>query len=356
MIRTSDPWAGLDDFHRTMLDFISGIRGARNRARAGPSSGDRSSIEDALVESVTSQLAAAATESAISPVDPGGDALVTACRTVGQALGIEVRATADWWSGWNRAVERPAGRPGAGLGFSRAAGHASRRTGGAGREASRCWADWPTGGDRRSHSSRRRAACHGPSPHTVCAITKAGSGLSTSSSPQKLDSRAWTIYRTLPDEPQRKLDLFRFSLRLPGLARELWMVFLMALVAAILGLSIPVAAGILVDQVIPEADREGLVVMCGVPGRPGLLGCGVPRDPGAHGAAHRRTGVGDDHPGGVGPIAPASHGFLRQVQLRRSGLRAMEFTKVFKKVSGATVTTMVMGLFALVQPGPAFLL
>ena len=29
MIRTSDPWAGLDDFHRTMLDFIS-----RNR-RAG---------------------------------------------------------------------------------------------------------------------------------------------------------------------------------------------------------------------------------------------------------------------------------------------------------------------------------
>ena len=32
---------------------------------------------------------------------------------------------------------------------------------------------------------------------------------------------AWTFYRTLPDEPQRMLDLLRFSLKLSHLGREL---------------------------------------------------------------------------------------------------------------------------------------
>ena len=63
MIRTSDPWAGLDDFHRTMLDFISGIED--ERIASGWAEFQRSiAHEKALVESVTSQLAAAATETA----------------------------------------------------------------------------------------------------------------------------------------------------------------------------------------------------------------------------------------------------------------------------------------------------
>ena len=36
---------------------------------------------------------------------------------------------------------------------------------------------------------------------------------------------AWMFYRTLPDERLEKSDLIRFSLSLPGLGRELWMVF-----------------------------------------------------------------------------------------------------------------------------------
>ena len=54
---------------------------------------------------------------------------------------------------------------------------------------------------------------------------------------------AWMFYRTLPDNPLRQSDLVRFSLGLPGLARELVMVLVTALVGAILGLSIPVASG-----------------------------------------------------------------------------------------------------------------
>ena len=66
------------------------------------------------------------------------------------------------------------------------------------------------------------------------------------------------FYRTLPDEPQTKLDLVRFSLKVPGLARELWMVFLMALVVALFGLSIPIAVGILIDQ--NTTPEEGVFV------------------------------------------------------------------------------------------------
>ena len=61
----------------------------------------------------------------------------------------------------------------------------------------------------------------------------------------------------LPDEPLGMSDLFRFSVSLRGLARELWMVLAMALLGAFFGLSIPIASGILVDQVIPEADLPG---------------------------------------------------------------------------------------------------
>ena len=48
--------------------------------------------EAALVESASSRLAATANKTSLSAVDPGGDALVTACVAVGQAMGIDVRS------------------------------------------------------------------------------------------------------------------------------------------------------------------------------------------------------------------------------------------------------------------------
>ena len=201
MIRTGDPWAGLDDFHRTILDFISGID--EQESRAGWAEFQRSiAHEAALVESVSSQLAAAATGSpSISAVDPGGDALVTACRTRGTSPGHRGpclrRRAATAGSG---RLERPAGRPGASLRLSRAAGHAA-----AGLVA-------PRGGEpllgqlARPRStrpwpwcrrSRRRA---GPGPPTSCSIPKAGAGPSTSELAGRLRSHSLDV---LPDAPRR---------------------------------------------------------------------------------------------------------------------------------------------------------
>ena len=178
MIRSSDPWAGLDEFHRTMLDYISGIED--EQSRSGWAEFRRSiEHENALVESVTSELAAVATDSAISPIDPGGDALVTACRTLGQTLGIEVRAPRTGGTEGGGPSSDPLGDLARASGF-----HVRpvtlppdwwRRAG-----ASRYWVDWPIRVVCRSLWSRPRGACDGEEPPTSFSIMKAEAGRSTS--------------------------------------------------------------------------------------------------------------------------------------------------------------------------------
>ncbi len=126
MIRTGDPWAGLDDFHRAILDFIAVLDEQETQTRWVEF--ERSiAHETALVQSASSRLAAAANTASLSAVDPGGDALVTACRAVGQDMGIEVRARQSSGDEFCRTFERPAGRPGADRRFSRPPSHARRR-------------------------------------------------------------------------------------------------------------------------------------------------------------------------------------------------------------------------------------
>ncbi len=352
MIRSSDPWAGLDEFHRTMLDYISGVED--EQSQSGWAEFQRSiEHENALVESVTSELAAVATDSSISPIDPGGDALVTACRTLGQTLGIEVRAPRTLGTDGGGPSSDPLGD------LARASGFHVRPV--------TLPPDW-----WRQSGSEPLLGRLGDSGRVPVALIPAKGGLRWGGAAyklfdhegrsrpvderlaQKLESRAWAIYRTLPDEPQRKFDLIRFSLSLPGLKRELWMVSLMALFAALLGLSIPVAAGVLVDQVIPEADRPGLAVMCvflvvlafSAAACRAVQGLMVLRIEGRVSST----------------IIPAvwdrllrlPTGFFAKFSSGDLAFRAMEFSKVFKKVSGATVTTLMMGLFAILNLGLLF--
>jgi NHLM bacteriocin system ABC transporter peptidase/ATP-binding protein/NHLM bacteriocin system ABC transporter ATP-binding protein len=349
MIRTSDPWAGLDAFHGRMLDFISLVDKRELRSRRVDF---RRSMahEDALVASVTSQLAAAAMETVISPVDPGGDALATACRTLGQRLGMEVRAPRTAGSDQAGESKDPLGD------LARASGFHVRPV--------KLGTDW-----WRSPGGEPLLVQLADRGNTPAALVPAeGKARWVSSAYQLFDhegrsqpvdralalgiaSNAWTIYRTLPDEPQTKFDLVRFSLKVPGLVREMWTVFLMALLAALFGLSIPIAAGILVDQVIPEADLFSLGVMCGFLAVLALSaaifrvvqGFLVLRIEGRVSAA----------------IIPAiwdrllrlPTGFFANFSSGDLAFRALEFTRVFKKISGATVTTLVMGLFAIFNLG-----
>ena len=92
MIRSGDPWAGLDDFHRTVLDFIAGIQ--EQEAHARWTEFRRSSPTRRRSSSRSRR------NWRRRPVRCRRDGrcrgrrglLATACRAVGDALGIEVRA------------------------------------------------------------------------------------------------------------------------------------------------------------------------------------------------------------------------------------------------------------------------
>jgi NHLM bacteriocin system ABC transporter peptidase/ATP-binding protein/NHLM bacteriocin system ABC transporter ATP-binding protein len=345
MIRAGDPWAGLDEFHRAALDFMAEIEEQENVARL--SEFQRSNAHDAaVIESVSSRLAAAANTTADSIVDPTDDALLAACRAVGQYMGIEVRPPHRIGNENPDATSDPLGDLARAGGFqvrpvTLADGWWRRRGGDAllGRKS----------GEKhepvalvpvRPRAGRFRPAyeLHDADGHTR-PVDLELAGL--------IEPTAWIFYRTLPDKLLNKSDLIGFSMSLPGLGRELAMVFLMALFGALLALPIPVASGIIFDQVLPAADLPSLVIVCLflvvlivaaaiVQAMQGLL---VLRIDGRVSAT----------------LVPAFWDRLLRLPSRffarfSSGdlaLRAMELSDVFKKVSGAAVATVVTGFFSL---------
>ncbi len=259
MIRTGDPWAGLDDFHRTILDFIAGFD--EQEARGSWAEFRRASArETALLERVSTRLAAAANETS-SPVDDadGQRRCLAACRIVGEAIGIEVRAPqasrtsaarhcrATPWGTW---PERPDSttRPVA-LGEDW-----WRRRGGEpllGRLADRGNAPvalLPARG--RWRWFRRPYELHEPG------------GEQTTRRPQaRPANRAGGLDLLSPAARRAAADRRPAPLcaaRCPSFGRELRLILALALLGAVLGLSIPIASGILVDQVIPAADLPRL--------------------------------------------------------------------------------------------------
>jgi NHLM bacteriocin system ABC transporter peptidase/ATP-binding protein/NHLM bacteriocin system ABC transporter ATP-binding protein len=349
MIRAGDPWASLDDFHRTILDFISGIQESETRARLAEF---RRSMahESAVMESVSSRLAAAADETPIAAPFPEDDAFLRACRTVGQFLGIEVRAAHEAGA----AGSEPSGDP---------LGDVARASGFHVRPVTLPVGWWRHGG---SEPLLGRMANE---ENTPVAILPAKGGKRWFGPAYELVDRegrrrpiglelaariaptAWVFYRSLPDRPLAMSDLFGFSLNLRNLSRELWMVLAMALVGAALGLAIPIAAGILVDQVIPTADLTRLSITCvflvvlaiSSAVFQAIQGLLLLRIEGRVSAS----------------LVPAVWDRLVRLPTRffarfTSGdlaARALQFTAVFKRVSGAAVATIVTGLFSLANLG-----
>jgi NHLM bacteriocin system ABC transporter ATP-binding protein len=289
----------------------------------------------------------------IRAVDPNGDALMTACQTVGQTLGVVVRPAPTSGAAGSGPSKDPLGD------LARASGlHVRPVTLGAG-----WWRDGsgePLLGRLVDESNSpialvpEKAGVSWSAPAYRLCDREGQSQPVDQGLARKLAPTAWTFYRTLPDEPQKMVDLLRFSLSLKDLSRELWTVLAMALLAAIMGLSIPIAAGILVDQVIPEADLLSLGVMClflfvltvSAAIFRVMQGLLVLRIEGRVSAS----------------LIPAVWDRLLRLPTRFFGQftsgdlawRAMEFTQVFKRVSGAVVTTLVTGLFSFFNLGLLF--
>ncbi|MCF4967001.1 NHLP bacteriocin export ABC transporter permease/ATPase subunit [Nostoc sp. CMAA1605] len=70
---------------------------------------------------------------------------------------------------------------------------------------------------------------------------------------QKLAPFAYVFYRSLPEQNLTAIDLLKFAFK--GQIRELIIILLTGTIAALLGMLTPLATAILIDAVIPDADR-----------------------------------------------------------------------------------------------------
>jgi NHLM bacteriocin system ABC transporter ATP-binding protein len=355
LIRSGDPWAGLDDFHRTVLDFVEAVHKHETMARWADL--QRSIDRDrALVQSVPSRLVAAADSSRPPAVDLDDDDLVTACRAVGSALGIEVRSP-------------PASSERGPIGAQEAVDDLARASGFRVRAITLGHAWWCRRGGEPLLGRYAGAAGSSSSfvallpkqkagrwPRTAYVLQQAGSAPHPvdESMAARVEPTAWMFYRSISDRPLSIADVGRFVLALPGLAREAASVLFLAFLGAVAGLSIPIASGILIDQVIPTADHCRLAVMCSFLV---VLALATGIFQGVQGLLLLRI---------EGQVAAAlipavwdrllrlpSHFFARY----SSGdlaLRAMGFDELSKKVSGAVVTTVVTGFFSFFNLGLLF--
>ncbi len=344
MIRTGDPWAGLDHFHSAILDFIGQLNTEETLARWVEF--ERSiAHEAALVSSTSTRLAATANKTSLSAVDPGGDALVTACVAVGEAMGIDLRNRPAAGQNHVGSSNDPLGD------LARAGGFHVRPV------------VLPEGWWRRKGGDPLlgRTLDNGQAPVAIVPI-RTGTGLFGPAYEihdskgcrhpvdpdlaRQVAPTAWTFYRTLPDRALGGSDLVRFSMSLPGLWRELLMMIVMAVLSALLGLSIPVASGIIVDQVLPQADLGQLAVVCvflvvilaAAAIFQAIQGLMVLRIEGRVSAALV--------PAFWDRLLRLPSRFFAQYSSGDLAMRAMELSEVFKKVSGAVVATVVTGFFS----------
>jgi NHLM bacteriocin system ABC transporter peptidase/ATP-binding protein/NHLM bacteriocin system ABC transporter ATP-binding protein len=349
VIGSGDPWAGLDDFHRTLLDFVSEIHERESRTRSAEL--QQSVVREAiLVHSVPERLAAAADAYYPAAMDSGADALETAARAVGRVLGIEVRSCPSSTEPNCERTKDPLGE------LARASGFHVRPV-----TLDHGW--W-----RRSGGEPMLGHLTGNGLPSPVALLPARGALRSGAAyeihepeepsrpvdertARSLSPTAWVFYRCLPDEPLSIRDIFGFILGLRGLAREVVTLLAMALIGAILGLSIPIASGILVDEVIPAADHGRLVVLClflvvlavatGV--FQTIQGLFVLRIEGRV-SASLIPAVWDR-------LLRLPGSFFARFAAGDLALRAMAFDEVAKKVSGAVVTTFVTGLFSFLNLG-----
>src|SRR5687768_8679381 len=96
---------------------------------------------------------------------------------------------------------------------------------------------------------RRGFEIHDPADHSRTRVTRDVAA--------RLEPRAHSLYRPLPDKALSPLDLFRFGLM--GQSFDLARPLIVGLGAGMLSVFPPYFVGLLVDTVIPEAARNQLV-------------------------------------------------------------------------------------------------
>jgi ATP-binding cassette subfamily C protein len=253
-LRQQISWSCLENFHRMALDLIiwnverdQRIEKERLKTRAA--------FDDAALQNAMTCLTAILTPKAEAVVlaDAGlEEPLVTACRLVGNALGIQIRARPDPVDGQAEAQTLASITEASRVRARRVAlrGDWWRHDNGpllAFYEAdNRPLALLPTGSGRY--------AVHDPAERSQQPVT--------ADLAARIASFAHSFYRPLPDHLLGWRDVLRFGLY--DTWRDLAMVLWMGLAGGLLAIAVPIATGFLFDAVIPNEDRTQLFLLTGV--------------------------------------------------------------------------------------------
>lgn len=163
---------------------------------------------------------------------------------------------------------------------------------------------------------------------------------------------AYMFYRSLPDKVLNAGDLFRFALKNRG--RDLLVIFLTGIAATLLGMLTPHATAILIDNAIPDSNR-GLLLQVGLGLLVAAFGTALFRL--AQGFALLRVETVSDASTQAAVWdrllnLPAS--FFRQYSTGDLQSRVTSISTIRRQLSGATLLTLITGLFSLLNLGLLF--
>ncbi|TVQ43040.1 MAG: NHLP bacteriocin export ABC transporter permease/ATPase subunit [Gloeocapsa sp. DLM2.Bin57] len=160
-----------------------------------------------------------------------------------------------------------------------------------------------------------------------------------------LSREAFVFYRSLPDQPIKAGDLFKFAFQ--GRVRDILVIALSALSATLLNMLTPILTGFLVNNVIPNNEATVLLQMGAV-----LLGAtfGIGIFQLVQGFTLLRLEVTTDPPTQAAVwdrVLKLSMPFFRQYSTGDLSSRIEGITQIRRQLSGSTLTTLINSSFAL---------
>jgi len=156
---------------------------------------------------------------------------------------------------------------------------------------------------------------------------------------------AFTFYRCLPDRPLKGIDLLAFARH--GIRRDVGAVAFLGGIAGLLALATPIAVGHVFDAVIPGAERRQIVTVT-----LGLVIAALAT--GAFEFVRNVALIRIKHRGGTALQAAVWQrlvhlpvGFFKKYAAGDLGVRAMGIDSMMDELSTATITTVVSSVFSL---------
>lgn len=162
-----------------------------------------------------------------------------------------------------------------------------------------------------------------------------------------LAPEAHYFYRPLPKVVDKPLQLFLFGAK--GYEKDIVLILVVGIIGTLLGMVVPWATGILIDNAIPDSDRAllwqiGLALFA--------LGCGRTAFQMSQGIISLRVTSAADmalQPAIWDRLLKLSPAFFRQYTSGDLVSRTLTVSQIRNKLSGATLRTLLSGIFALLN-------